>query len=106
MSVLERYSEHDCSILLDCSRRDVAAALARALQQLGKSMNSNKNDEAASDSEDFSGPEKLQTGHRNGDCSIFRNAGRGHDPFPKNVLSIPRGVTCPLEAEKNASPLA
>ncbi len=56
MSVLERYSEHDCSILLGCSRRDVASALARALQQLGRSMNSNKN-EAAAGSEDFSGAE-------------------------------------------------
>jgi DNA-directed RNA polymerase specialized sigma24 family protein len=55
MSVLERYSEHDCSILLGCSRRDVGAALARALQQLGRSMNSNKN-EAAATSERLSGP--------------------------------------------------
>jgi DNA-directed RNA polymerase specialized sigma24 family protein len=36
MSVLEGYSEHDCSILLvGCSRRDVRAARIRALQQLG-----------------------------------------------------------------------
>jgi DNA-directed RNA polymerase specialized sigma24 family protein len=56
MLVLEHYSEHDCSILLGCSRRDVAAALARALQQLGRSMNSNKN-EAAAGSEDLSGSE-------------------------------------------------
>jgi DNA-directed RNA polymerase specialized sigma24 family protein len=44
MSVLERYSEHDCSILLGCSRRDIAAALARALEQLGELMNFHKND--------------------------------------------------------------
>jgi DNA-directed RNA polymerase specialized sigma24 family protein len=56
MSVLERYSEHDCSILLGCSRRDVAAARDRALQQLGRAMNSNKN-EAAAGSEDLSGSE-------------------------------------------------
>jgi DNA-directed RNA polymerase specialized sigma24 family protein len=56
MSVLEHYSEHDCSILLRCSRRDVGAALAVALQQLGRSMSSNKN-EAAAGSEDFSAPE-------------------------------------------------
>jgi DNA-directed RNA polymerase specialized sigma24 family protein len=43
MSVLERYSDHDCSILLGCSRGDVAAALARALQHLGKLMNFQKN---------------------------------------------------------------
>jgi DNA-directed RNA polymerase specialized sigma24 family protein len=44
MSVLERYSEHDCSILLGCSRRDIAAALARALEQLGELMNFHKNE--------------------------------------------------------------
>lgn len=35
MSILERYSDHDCSILLGCTRRDVTAARAKALQQLG-----------------------------------------------------------------------
>ncbi len=39
MFVLERHSEHDCSILLGCSRKDVAEALARALQHLGRLMN-------------------------------------------------------------------
>jgi DNA-directed RNA polymerase specialized sigma24 family protein len=34
MSVLERYSDHDCSILLGCARRDVATARARAMQRL------------------------------------------------------------------------
>jgi DNA-directed RNA polymerase specialized sigma24 family protein len=34
MSVLEHYSEHECSILLGCSRRDVIAARIRALQQI------------------------------------------------------------------------
>jgi len=38
MSALERYSDHDCSILLGCARRDVTAARARALRQLGRSM--------------------------------------------------------------------
>jgi len=56
MSVLERYSEHDCSILLACSRRDVAAALARALQHLGRLMNFHKN-EADAGSEGLSGSE-------------------------------------------------
>jgi DNA-directed RNA polymerase specialized sigma24 family protein len=41
MSVLERYSEPECSILLGCSRRDVTAALGRALQQIGSAMGSN-----------------------------------------------------------------
>jgi hypothetical protein len=35
MTVLERYSDQDCSLLLSCSRRDVAAARTRALQQIG-----------------------------------------------------------------------
>jgi DNA-directed RNA polymerase specialized sigma24 family protein len=56
MSVLERYSEHDCSILLGCSRRDVVAALARAMQHLGRSMSFHKN-EADGDSDDLSSPE-------------------------------------------------
>jgi DNA-directed RNA polymerase specialized sigma24 family protein len=56
MSVLERYSEHDCSILLGCSRRDVSAALARALQHLGRLMNFSQSD-ADVDSEALSGPE-------------------------------------------------
>jgi len=34
MSVLERYSDQECSILLDCARRDVVAARIRALQQM------------------------------------------------------------------------
>jgi hypothetical protein len=34
MSVLERYSDHDCSVLLDCARRDVIAGRIRALQQI------------------------------------------------------------------------
>lgn len=54
MSVLQRYSEHDCSILLGCSRRDIAAALARALEQLGGLMNFHKN-EADAGSEGLSG---------------------------------------------------
>jgi DNA-directed RNA polymerase specialized sigma24 family protein len=34
MSVLEHYSDQDCSLLLDCSRGDVIAARTRALQQM------------------------------------------------------------------------
>lgn len=44
MSALERYSDHDCSILLGCARRDVTAARARALQQLGRLMNFQENE--------------------------------------------------------------
>jgi hypothetical protein len=35
ISVLERYSDQDCSVLLGCARRDVLAARTRALQQIG-----------------------------------------------------------------------
>jgi DNA-directed RNA polymerase specialized sigma24 family protein len=56
MSVLEHYSEHDCSILLGCSRRDVASALARAFHHLEKLMNFRQN-EADDGSEGLSGPE-------------------------------------------------
>jgi DNA-directed RNA polymerase specialized sigma24 family protein len=38
ISVLEHYSEHECSVLLACSRRDVIAARTRALQQIGSVM--------------------------------------------------------------------
>jgi DNA-directed RNA polymerase specialized sigma24 family protein len=37
MSVLERYSDQECSLLLDCTRSDVMAARTRALQQIGRS---------------------------------------------------------------------
>jgi DNA-directed RNA polymerase specialized sigma24 family protein len=35
MSVLERYSDQECSVLLGCSALDVAAARRSALQQIG-----------------------------------------------------------------------
>jgi len=38
MTVLERYSDHECSVLLSCARRDVLAARTRALQQTGSAM--------------------------------------------------------------------
>jgi hypothetical protein len=34
MSVLERYSDQDCSVLLDCARQDVIAARTRAFHQI------------------------------------------------------------------------
>jgi len=35
ISVLERYSDQDCSVLLGCTRREVMAARTRALQHIG-----------------------------------------------------------------------
>jgi DNA-directed RNA polymerase specialized sigma24 family protein len=36
MSVLERYSDQECSLLLNCTRTDVSAARTWALERLGK----------------------------------------------------------------------
>jgi DNA-directed RNA polymerase specialized sigma24 family protein len=36
MSVLERYSDQECSVLLSCTRAEVIAARTRALQQIGR----------------------------------------------------------------------
>jgi hypothetical protein len=38
ITVLERYSDQECSVLLGCARRDVLAARVLALQQIGSSM--------------------------------------------------------------------
>jgi hypothetical protein len=38
MTVLERYSDQDCSLLLGCARQDVLAARARAFEQIGSAM--------------------------------------------------------------------
>jgi len=38
MSVLERYSDQDCAVLLGCGRRDVNSARTRALQRIGTSV--------------------------------------------------------------------
>src|SRR5258705_1705881 len=38
MSVLERYSEHDCALLLGCTRREVETARTRALAKLAESL--------------------------------------------------------------------
>jgi hypothetical protein len=38
MSVLERYSDHDCSMLLGCARREVMATRIRAVQHMGSTM--------------------------------------------------------------------
>ena len=44
MSALERYSDHDCSILLGCVQRNITAARARALQHLGRWLNFEQNE--------------------------------------------------------------
>jgi DNA-directed RNA polymerase specialized sigma24 family protein len=44
MSILERYSDHECSILLGCTRRDVTTAREGALQKLGTLLNFRNSD--------------------------------------------------------------
>jgi DNA-directed RNA polymerase specialized sigma24 family protein len=51
MSVLEHYSDHECSILLGCSPRDVIATRSRALQQIGSAMGSHLERQVSVDSE-------------------------------------------------------
>ena len=41
MTILEHYSDYECSLLLSCARWDVLAARARAFQQLGSLMEKN-----------------------------------------------------------------
>jgi len=41
LSVLEQYSDQDCSIFLNCSREDVNAARVRALQQISEMVQRN-----------------------------------------------------------------
>src|SRR5215470_12650809 len=49
MSVLERYSDNDCSILLRCARREVAAVRTQAMQQLGMVLSSKYPMQSSSD---------------------------------------------------------
>ncbi len=51
MTVLERYSDQDCSLLLDCARRDVVAARTRAFEQIGSAMASHPRELPAASSE-------------------------------------------------------
>ena len=65
MSVLERYSDNDCSILLGCARREIAIIRARAMQQLGRS-----NDPAASRLRQCK-MRRYCNDHYTADCSVF-----------------------------------
>ena len=38
MTILEHYSDYECSLLLSCARRDVLVARTHAFQQLGSAM--------------------------------------------------------------------
>jgi len=51
MSVLERYSDNDCSLLLSRTRRDIATARARAIQQLATLLGLEPNNRIEADPE-------------------------------------------------------
>jgi hypothetical protein len=51
MTVLERYSDQDCSLLLGCARRDVVAARTRAFKQIGSAVASHSGQLAPASSE-------------------------------------------------------
>jgi len=53
MSVLEKYSDQDCSVLLDCTRQDVREARARALQHVAESYSLRSVAGSGADSNDF-----------------------------------------------------
>jgi hypothetical protein len=51
ITVLERYSDQDCSLLLGCARRDVVAARTRAFEQIGSAMASHSSQLTSASSE-------------------------------------------------------
>ncbi len=61
MSVLEGYSDHDCAILLGCSRQDVLAAKTRALQQIGNVAELRLKQEASINSEELLAHQSLSS---------------------------------------------
>jgi hypothetical protein len=61
MSVLEKYPDHDCSILLGCARQDIAEARIRALLHLAESSGEHHLIKAAFDSKDHEETAALET---------------------------------------------
>jgi DNA-directed RNA polymerase specialized sigma24 family protein len=51
MSILEHYRDQDCSVLLNCSRKEVVAARARALLQIGNAMELRSEEPASQESQ-------------------------------------------------------
>ena len=51
ITVLERYSDQDCSVLLSCTRGDVVAARTRAFEQIGSATASHPNQPTPASSE-------------------------------------------------------
>jgi hypothetical protein len=61
MSVLEKYPDHDCSILLGCARQDIAETRAQALLRLAESSGELPPVKAAFDSKDHEEKATLET---------------------------------------------
>ena len=59
MSVLERYSDNDCSILLGCARREVAAVRTLAMQQLATFLSAKYQTQSSADNSII--PENIAT---------------------------------------------
>jgi len=60
MSVLERYSDHECSILLGCPQRDIVTARARAMRQLVTLLGLKHKSPAEASSKDSAPPEDAE----------------------------------------------
>jgi|SRR5580704_14772310 hypothetical protein len=58
MTVLERYSDHECSILLGCAQREVPGARIRAVLQLGGSMAAHSTQRGPSSSQNSTSQER------------------------------------------------
>ena len=61
MSVLEKYPDHDCSVLLGCARQDIAETRIRALSHLAESRGEHPLIKAAFDSKDHKETATLET---------------------------------------------
>lgn len=67
LSVLERYSDNDCSILLGCAQRDIVTTRADAIRRLAGLMNLREVRSVGANSQ----------AHRTDNCSTFRHVRLG-----------------------------
>jgi hypothetical protein len=96
MTVLEGYSDHDCSLLLSCARRDVVAARTRALEQIGSAMASHSKQlppaggsEKPTSDERLSSRLELLVGRRLAISAQIENPVR-------SIATAARSVICPM----------
>ena len=81
MTVLERYSDQDCSLLLGCARRDVVAARTRAFQQIGSAMASHSKQLPPASSEKPASDERLSSRLELLVGSMFSDFGVNQEPL-------------------------